>query len=156
MLEFGVRFGASIRQIAALARQDVHGFDSFQGLPEDWHRESRGSYTTGGVLPEVPENVFLHAGWFEDTLPRFLERHPGAVRFINIDCDLYSSTATVLELLADRIGPGTVIVFDEYLGYEHWREDEFRAFQEAVARRGWAYELLCFSFSTKQVAVRIT
>lgn len=156
VLEFGVRFGVSIRQIAALAHQDVHGFDSFQGLPEDWHRESRGSYTTGGALPEVPANVVLHAGWFEDTLPQFLELHAGPVRFMNVDCDLYSSTTTVLELLADRIGPGTVIVFDEYLGYEHWREDEFKAFQEAVVRHGWTYVLLCFSVSTKQVAVRIT
>jgi hypothetical protein len=155
VLEFGVRFGASIRQIAALAQQDVHGFDSFQGLPEDWHRESRGSYTTGGALPAVPGNVVLHAGWFEDTLPPFLARHAGPVRFMNIDCDLYSSTVTILERLADRVVPGTVIVFDEYLGYEHWRDDEFRAFQEAVGRHGWRYEYLCFSFVTKQVAVRI-
>ena len=60
-----------------------------------------------------------------------------------------------LELLAERIIPGTVIVFDEYIGNERWREDEFRAFQEAVVRYGWAYEYLCFSFVTKQVVVRI-
>jgi tetratricopeptide (TPR) repeat protein len=155
VLEFGVRFGVSIRQVAALARQHVHGFDSFQGLPKNWHHEPRGSYTTGGALPAVPANVILHAGWFEETLPRFLEQHAGPVRFMNVDCDLYSSTVTVLELLANRIVPGTVIVFDEYIGYEHWRDDEFRAFQEAVARHGWRYEYLCFSFATKQVAVRI-
>jgi tetratricopeptide (TPR) repeat protein len=155
VLEFGVRFGTSIRQIAALAHQNVHGFDSFQGLPEDWHGESRGSYTTRGALPVVPGNVVLHAGWFEDTLPVFLAQHPGPVRFVNVDCDLYSSTATVLDHLSGRIVPGTVIVFDEYINHEHWRDDEFRAFQEAVARHGWRYEYLCFSFSTRQVVVRI-
>lgn len=155
VLEFGVRFGVSIRQIAALAQQAVHGFDSFQGLPEDWHRESRGSYTTDGVLPEVPENVALHAGWFDATLPAFLAQHPGPVRLVNLDCDLYSSTATVLTQLAERIVSGTVIVFDEYINHEHWRDDEFRAFQEAAARYGWTYEYLCFSFNTRQVAVRI-
>jgi len=42
----GATFGpASL--IAALAKQPVHGFDSFQGLPEDWHAEPRGSYSTG-------------------------------------------------------------------------------------------------------------
>ena len=51
--------------------------------------------------------------------------------------------------------PGTVIVFDEYIGNEHWREDEFKAFQEAVLEYGWKYEYLCFSFVTKQVVVRI-
>lgn len=156
VLEFGVRFGNSIRQIAGLARQQVHGFDSFEGLPEVWHHEPKGSYTTKGEIPKVPASVKLHVGWFEDTLPTFLERHDDAVRFINIDCDIYSSTKTVLELLAPRIVLGSVMVFDEYIGNEHWRDDEFKAFQEAVARYGWKFEYLCFSVFTKQVAVRIT
>lgn len=157
VLEFGVRFGNSIRQIAALvgSNQVIHGFDSFEGLPEVWHHEPKGSYTTKGEIPTVPANVRLYAGWFEDTLPVFLQEHDGDVRFINIDCDIYSSTKTVLDLLASRIVPGTVIVFDEYIGNEHWREDEFKAFQEAVAHNGWSYEYLCFSIFTKQVAVRI-
>ncbi len=156
ILEFGVRFGCSIRQIAALAgQQAVHGFDSFEGIPEAWHDEPQGSYSTRGALPEVPGNVVLHAGWFDDTLPAFLNGNTAPARFVNVDCDLYSSTKTVLALLADRIASGTVIVFDEYLGNEHWREDEFRAFQEAVARFGWNYEYLCFSLFTKQAVVRI-
>lgn len=155
VLEFGVRHGTSIRQISELAKQAVHGFDSFEGLPEVWHHEPKGSYTTKGEIPTVPKNVQLHAGWFEDTLPKFLEQHEGPVRFINVDCDIYSSTKTVLDLLAPRMVPGSVIVFDEYIGNEHWREDEFKAFQESVARYGWTYEYLCFSVFTKQVAVRI-
>lgn len=156
VLEFGVRFGASIRQIAALANgQAVHGFDSFEGLPEPWHDEPRGSYSTRGVLPAVPPNVFLHAGWFEHTLPAFLAAHQAPARFVNIDCDIYSATSTVLEALAGRIVPGTVLVFDEYFGHEHWRDDEFRAFQEAVARYRWNYEYVCISFSSGQAVVRI-
>jgi Tfp pilus assembly protein PilF len=155
VLEFGVRHGNTIRQIAKLTNQDVHGFDSFEGLPEAWHTEAKGSYTTKGEIPSVPGNVQLHVGWFEDTLPRFLETHEGSVRFINIDCDIYSSTQTVLELLAPRMAAGSVIVFDEYIGNAHWREDEFKAFQEAVRKYGWEYEYLCFSIFTKQVAVRI-
>lgn len=156
VLEFGVRFGNTIRQIAGLAKQPVHGFDSFQGLPESWHQEAKGSYSTRGVLPDVPKNVTLHQGWFDQTLPKFLETHEGPVRLINVDCDIYSSTKSVLDLLAPRMVAGSVIVFDEYIGNEHWREDEFKAFQEAVARYGWTYEYLCFSLFTKQVAVRIT
>lgn len=157
VLEFGVRFGNTIRQIAELVgpRQVVHGFDSFEGLPEAWHKEAKGSYSTKGEIPDVPKHVRLHQGWFENALPTFLEQHPGNVRFINIDCDIYSSTKTVLDLLAPRIAPGAVIVFDEYIGNEQWREDEFKAFQEAVVRYGWEYEYLCFSLFTKQVAVRI-
>ena len=156
VLEFGVRFGNSIHMLASLAGQEVHGFDSFEGLPDEWHHEPKGSYTTKGVIPQVPDNVHLHAGWFDATLPKFLTEHDGAIRFINIDCDIYSSTNTVLSLLAPRIVAGTVIVFDEYIGNEHWREDEFKAFQEAVAKFGWKYEYICLSFFTKQVAVKIT
>ena len=155
VLEFGVRFGVSIRQIAALANQQVHGFDSFEGLPESWGTEPRGSYSTHGVLPAVPDNVTLHRGWFEQSLPQFLRSHAGPVRFMNVDCDIYSSTRTVLTLLADRIAPGTVIVFDEYLGHDGWRKDEFRAFQEAVTAHGWRYEYVCVGFSTGQAVVRI-
>lgn len=156
VLEFGVRFGNSIHMLASLAGQDVHGFDSFEGLPDEWHHEPKGSYTTKGVIPQVPDNVHLHAGWFDTTLPKFLAEHDGLVRFINIDCDIYTSTNTVLSLLAPRITVGTVIVFDEYVGNEHWREDEFKAFQEAVTQQGWQYEYICLSFFTKQVAVKIT
>jgi Tfp pilus assembly protein PilF len=155
VLEFGVRFGNTIRQIATLANQQVYGFDSFEGLPEVWHHEPKGSYTTRGEIPKVPANVELIAGWFDETLPIFLKNHPGPARFLNIDCDIYSSTKTVLNLLAPRIVSGTVIVFDEYIGNEHWREDEHKAFQEAVAKYKWDYEYLCFSAFTKQVAVRI-
>ena len=155
VLEFGVRFGTSIRQISALVDQDVHGFDSFQGLPEAWHSEAKGSYSTKGVIPSVPQNVTLHDGWFEETLPGFVQQHPEPVRFMNIDCDIYSSTKTVLELFARQIIPGTVIVFDEYIGNSDWREDEFKAFQEAVLKHGWKYKYLYFSFMTNQVVVRI-
>jgi len=155
VLEFGVRFGTTIRQIAGLVEQQVHGFDSFEGLPEAWHHEQKGSYTTKGVMPQVPDNVLLHKGWFEDTLPEFVKTHVEPVRFMNIDCDLYSATKTILDNLAAQVVPGTVIVFDEYIGNEHWRKDEYKAFQEAVSAYGWRYEYLAFSLFTKQVVVRI-
>jgi tetratricopeptide (TPR) repeat protein len=156
VLEFGVYMGNSIRQIAALVNGAVHGFDSFEGIPEDWCHEQKGSYSTGGVIPKVPANVHLHAGWFEDTVPAFIRDEAGPIRFINIDCDLYSSTRTILELLCRQIVPGTVIVFDEYIGYSGWKDHEFKAFNEAAEKYGWHHEMLAFSFVTKQVAFRIT
>jgi len=156
ILEFGVRNGNSIRQIASLVEQEVHGFDSFEGLPEAWHQESKGSYSTHGKLPKVPSHVALHKGWFDQTLPIFLEQNSGNVRLLNIDCDIYSSTKTVLDLLATRIVAGSVLIFDEYIGNEHWKEDEYKAFQEAASLYGWCYQYLCFSMFTKQVALIIT
>jgi tetratricopeptide (TPR) repeat protein len=155
ILEFGVRHGNSIQQLAKLSNQSVHGFDSFEGLPEVWHDESKGSYSTRGAIPKVSSNISLHPGWFNETLPNFISTNSLPIRLLNIDCDIYSSTKTVLDLLAPQIQSGTVIIFDEYIGNLHWKEDEFKAFQEAVKTYQWTYEYLTFSFFTKQVAIKI-
>jgi hypothetical protein len=158
IMEFGVFDGASLTKIAASTEQDVHGFDSFEGLPEDWtHFQKKGRFSLSGVPPQLSatNNVTLHKGWFEDTLPGFLAQHPGPARFVHLDCDLYSSTTTVLGLLADRIVPGTVLVFDEYLNYPGWREHEHKAFAEFVARTGARYKYLGFASSQFAVSVQI-
>jgi len=155
VLEFGVFNGKSIRQLATLTEGPVHGFDSFEGLPESWCDEAKGSYSAFGQLPQVPGNVRLHRGWFEDSIPEFQQTESGPIRFINIDCDLYSSTKTIFDFMAQQFVKGTVILFDEYLGYPTWREDEFKAFQDAANRNGWQYEMLGFNFLTKQAAVRL-
>ncbi|CAO3430380.1 class I SAM-dependent methyltransferase [Azospirillum endophyticum] len=155
VLEFGVRRGTSLDHIADAAGQEVHGFDSFEGLPEGWVNSPRGVLTTGSQLPPVRDNARLHVGWFEDSLPPFLAAHSGPVRFVNVDSDIYASARTVLTALADRVLPGSVIVFDEYIGNRSWRDDEYRAFQEFAAEKAVRYEYFAASPYTKQVAVRV-
>jgi len=74
---------------------------------------------------------------------------------MNVDCDLYSSTKDIFEAAADRVQPGTVIVFDEYVMNPNWRRDEYRAFQEAVAEHGWSYRYLGISLVSQQAVVQI-
>ncbi|OIQ87263.1 macrocin-O-methyltransferase (TylF) [mine drainage metagenome] len=155
VLEFGVRRGTSIAHLAAVAGQEVHGFDSFEGLPEAWVNSPSGALTTDRRLPAVPANVALHAGWFEDTLPGFLAGQGAPLRFANIDSDLYSSARTVLTALAARIGPGSVLVFDEFIGNRSWRQDEYRAFHEHAAAQGLAWSIIAVGLATKQVAILI-
>ena len=155
ILEFGVRHGNSINQLAKLTNSPVYGFDSFEGLPTEWHNESKESYSTKGIIPDVEKHVTLYKGWFEDTLPEFSKNHSEPIRLMNIDCDLYSSTSTILKILAAQIQSGTILIFDEYIGNEHWKEDEFKAFQEAINFNQWKYEYLAFSFFTKQVVIKI-
>ena len=150
---FGVGFGNSIRFIASLTGRRVYGFDSFEGLPEAWSKEPKGMYTTRGILPEVPGNVKLKAGWFKETLPAFAAQLTEPLVFANVDCDLYSSTCEVLETLGHLFPVGCIICFDEYIGYETWLEDEHRAFQEFAARTGRSYRYLAFSFMSKQAVV---
>lgn len=134
--QFGVYQGQTARQFIepALKNRELWLFDSFQGLPEDWDKgasvEAKGKYAC--QLPRFGKNVHVVAGWYEDTLPKFREGEPFA--FMDIDCDLYSSTATVLTELNERIVPGTVIRFDELISYPTWREHEWRAFVEWCAK----------------------
>lgn len=155
ILEFGVRNGTSINFVSRLTKDRIHGFDSFEGLPAEWLGEKKGLYSTGSVLPRVNSNVELHKGWFENTLPDFAGHNRQPVRFMNVDCDIYSSTRTIFECFGQQIMPGTVIIFDEYLFNPDWRNDEYRAFQELVAERNLQYEYLLFSLFSRQAAVII-
>lgn len=154
-LEFGVYTGTTISHIARRINKPIHGFDSFEGLPEAWGGVPAGQFSCEGRLPTVPDNVELHAGWFDQTLPGFLEKHPGPVSLLHVDCDLYSSTRTVLWELAERIVPGTIIVFDEYFNYPGWKEHEHKAFQEFVSEFQVDYEYLGYAARGYSVSVRI-
>ena len=155
-LEFGVYTGTTINHIARRIKQTVHGFDAFEGLPEDWRGVPAGKFSLKGEPPtDLRENVELHVGWFDQTLPDFLNKHPDPVSLLHVDCDLYSSTRTVLRTLVDRIVPGTIIVFDEYFNYPGWREHEFKAFQEFVSEYAISYEYLGYSARGYSVAVKI-
>lgn len=155
ILEFGVASGHSMRFLAGLTSRPIHGFDSFQGLPEDWpgRNEELGHYSMGGTPPPVPGHVTLHAGLFDQTLPAFLAANDEAAAFIHVDCDLYSSTKTVLEHLRPRIVAGTVIAFDEYFNHVNWRQNEFKAFQEFVAAHNVVYRYLAWSYQQAAVVI---
>lgn len=155
ILEFGVFSGGSINHIAKQTERQVHGFDSFRGLPEKWGNAPAGEFDRRGRLPEVASNVELHVGLFEDTLPDFAAEHIGPIALLHIDCDLYSSACTVLSALKNQIVPGTKIVFDEYFNYPAWREHEYKAFQEFVQDTGKRYEYIAYTDKGFSVAVQI-
>lgn len=158
MLECGVGDGASLRYLARHVARDFHGFDSFEGLPEHWSGtfERKGKFGRAGTLPGVPTNATLHKGWFAETLPSFLAGAGNqGVAFLHVDCDIYSSTATVLHSLAPHLRAGSVLVFDEYFNYPNWRQHEWRAFQEFVRDTATSYRYLGFAQKNGHVAVEL-
>ena len=156
-LEVGVWSGQTINLTAGRVDKTVHGFDSFEGLPEDWRDDyKKGAFHMRGKLPSVRPNVRLHVGWFKDTLPKFIAEHEGSIAFLHVDCDLYSSTKTVFEFLGTRLRTGSVIVFDEYFNYPGWRKHEYLAFQEIVRERSLRYRYLAYNAAGTNVAVQIT
>jgi hypothetical protein len=152
VMEFGVCTGTTITTIASfLPKQQIYGFDSFEGLPAEWRVgwpwgmqfKRKGAFDRQGVLPRVPKNVKLVKGWFNNTLAPFLAKTKGEVGFLHIDSDLYQSAKTVLTLLGPRISKGTVIQFDQFYNFKGMEDDsEIRAFLEFINETGHRYEYI--------------
>ena len=154
-LEFGVWRGDSMRTWMRLLTPDakLHGFDSFQGMPETFTTSvHKGTFGTGGRPPEVDDpRVSFFAGWFEETLKTYRPPDHEAL-VINMDADLYSSTIFVLRSLQPWIRPGTLIYFDEF----HIAEHEQRAFDEFIAEAGLRFRVLAADRSLTHVVFEIT
>jgi len=134
-LEFGVYEGKTLRWWAEHLTDPssrIVGFDSFEGLPEDWRPGGAvGEFRTAGPPSIDDPRVSYVVGWFDDTLPNYKPpEHEQLV--LNVDCDLYSSARTVLEWAESYLRPGTLVFFDELVDSHH----EMRAFVESLAKSG--------------------
>lgn len=148
-MEFGVAGGTSINWISNLLPNYLFiGFDSFVGLKEDWvgHHATKGAFSQNGVLPKVNENVVLVKGWFDETLPKYIDEN-GIVnlRFIHIDGDTYEAAVAVFSELGDYLKPGIFVLFDELLGYPNWQNGEYKALHEAKSKYGFNFRYRAFS-----------
>jgi hypothetical protein len=153
-LEFGVWMGDTMRWWSKrLAHPDsvLHGFDSFEGLPEQWNLESgQSAFSMDGKLPDIPDpRVKFFKGWFDDTLKGYVVP-PHDVLFITLDADLYSSTRSVLTALEKDIHPGTYLYFDEFSDRMH----EMRAFEEYIARTKAEFEVVGATLPLTHVVFR--
>lgn len=155
-LEFGVWKGESMRRWSQRLRNGasrLHGFDSFEGLPEAWRQGmERGHFSTGGAAPQIPDSrITFFKGRFEETLPkyRFVDS-PVVVVFI--DADLYSSAAFVLTELKSYLKVGAIICFDDFWDPCH----EQLAFDGFLSETSMSFELIASDYGMKHVAFRRT
>jgi O-methyltransferase len=131
-LEFGVFAGNSIRLWSEMNRDPQSrfiGFDSFEGLPEDWTRNyPKGTLNRGGRVPEIDDDrVSFVKGWFQNTLSGFLNGFtPRSRLVVHSDSDLYSSTLFTLASLNTLLVPETVVILDDFSVATH----VFRAFDD--------------------------
>lgn len=138
-LEFGVFKGVATRYWSEhLKNSDskLHGFDSFEGLPEEWFPgQGKGRFNMDGKLPQIDDpRVKFFKGYFNETLPDY--KCPSReVLVVNLDADLYSSTVCVLNALKEEIVPGTYVYFDEFSHRDH----ELKAFDEFLEETGMKF-----------------
>jgi hypothetical protein len=143
-LEFGVFEGATTRYWAERLKHPesrLHGFDSFEGLPEDWHEvrftQPKGHFSTDGSTPRIDDSrVTFFKGWFNETLPKYqLPDHE--VLVVDFDADLYSSTKCVFQYIGPYIVPGSYLYFDEF----SCLQDEMKAFKEYISASPYKFVL---------------
>ncbi|MFZ4123467.1 MAG: TylF/MycF/NovP-related O-methyltransferase [Candidatus Planktophila sp.] len=155
--EFGVWKGESINYFAKKCpKTQVYGFDSFEGLEEDWYGFvlPKGTFNTNGKLPKCEKNVDLYKGWFENTLPSFIKKlDQSKIQILHMDADTYKPTTFVLHSLSKNLGPGTIVIFDEYFGYPNFRSHEFKAWNEFVNSTQIRFRYI--GYTEQQVAVEI-
>jgi len=107
-------------------------FDSFQGLPkaadakDDHPAWIEGSLTTSldrfhelCQSSGVPRSAYTTVpGFYEQSLePIAPGPRPDKIRLAYIDCDMFTSTKTVLRFLMPRLQHGMILAFDDYYCY---------------------------------------
>ncbi|MGE2692139.1 class I SAM-dependent methyltransferase [Mycolicibacterium pulveris] len=157
VLDLGVWIGWSTRLLAEKSGFRVYGFDTFEGLVEDWQVddeklvkagalsitepfakrliEDTGVKVDNGIPGALGRDVEFIKGSTYDTLAPFLDTHPGPIRLFHMDLDTYESCLHALETCKERFTVGSILVFDEYLV----TNGEMRAFYEFQQKYGFAF-----------------
>ena len=136
-LEFGVAEAHSFKWWLAKNNNPgsaFYGFDTFEGLPEDWGRH----FKKGDMSASLPDINDQRAGFFkgifQDTLHGFIGQHEPALRtkqkVIHMDADLFSSTIFVLSQFYPYLSKGDIIFFDEFNVANH-EYQAYKIFSEA-------------------------
>jgi O-methyltransferase len=128
-LEFGVAAGHSFTWFMTQNKHPesrFYGFDTFDGLPEDWGPFKKGSFSNENKMPPlVDSRGSFYKGLFQQTLPSFLKQFDSSRKnVIMMDADLWSATLYALSSLAPLLKKGDIIFFDEFVVPTH----EFKAF----------------------------
>jgi O-methyltransferase len=155
--EFGVFEGESIKWWLTKNTNTASvfvGFDSFEGLPEDWFSGDKktGHFTTGGTLPDTYDTrVGFVKGWFNSTLSPFFsnnEPDPDAILIFHFDADLFTSTLFAGFIVLNKFKDRRMLwIFDEFV------PDEARAFEILSSTFGVRYKPICCDSSATFVVI---
>lgn len=136
-LEFGVLEGMSFELSLRAAAKNYSktspdsprffAFDSFEGLPVTDNQDAP-AFQQGdlrGSKHRFQKNirkaakgwdVIIIEGFYDETLTAALlkEHHLSKAAFVNIDCDLYSSTLQALNFVTPLLQTGSILFFDDW------------------------------------------
>ena len=154
-IEFGVFSGTSINFFSNKIKKNIYGFDSFEGLKEDWLGTTvqKGTFDLKKKIPKLNTNVIPIVGWIQDTLPKFLNEKQPKICFIHMDVDTYESSKFILEKIKPFLTNNSIILFDEIYNFEGWDVGEYKALKEVF--NDDEFRFISFSIDTAQAAIKI-
>lgn len=119
--EIGVWKGESAAIIADELTCDLHLFDTFCGIPPgvaikglDGHLEGQFKDTSLDVAKKRMELYLDRTHWHVGIFPNTACEIPDGLKFVHIDCDLYTPTAAALEWAWAWLVAGGIILDDDY------------------------------------------
>jgi hypothetical protein len=156
-IEFGVCEGHSFfywMNNCKSINSEFVGFDTFEGIPEDWGSVKKGAFSINGKILEINDSrAKFVIGLFSDTLKNFLDSTILSKRkVIHLDADLYSSTLYVLIHLHAFLKKDDIIIFDEFFSVTK-ADYEFRAFVDYLAIYPLKY--IPIAKSCNQLAIKV-
>jgi len=89
-------------------------YDRIGGHGNDAHVRS---LINGSIINYPLENIIIHKGWFQDTLPLAIDSID-RISILRLDGDWYSSTKVCLEQLYPLVSKGGVVIIDDYDAYD--------------------------------------
>ncbi|MCA9396902.1 MAG: class I SAM-dependent methyltransferase, partial [Candidatus Omnitrophica bacterium] len=155
-LEFGVAAGDTLNMWLTMNLSEksiFYGFDTFKGIPEQWGKHQKGTFSQFGLTPKIDDSrAHLIKGMFQETLPEFIAAYSSKKPVVvHMDADLYSSTLYCLTMLDQIMVSGTIIIFDEFYDLLH----EFSAFNDYIRSYYRSYEVLASMKNFSKIAIRI-
>jgi len=155
-LEFGVYVGTSINFFSKILKdKKIYGFDSFEGLNEDWVGTSdpKGMFNLNKKVPKLNKNCIPIVGLIQDTLPTFISENKNLkINFVHMDLDTYPSSKFVLNKIKPYLTDGAIILFDELYNVTGWKMSEYKALTEVFNENEYKY--LAFSKNKYNVAIQ--
>lgn len=155
-VEFGVFRGLSINAFAKILKhKKIYGFDSFEGLREDWAGTGvvKGEFDLKGKIPKLENNVIPVRGWVQNTVEPFLQEHKPLISFAHMDLDTYESTLFVLQKIKPHLTKGSILLFDELYNFPGWSVGEYKALTESFNTK--EYKIIAFAKDGWSVAIEI-
>lgn len=60
------------------------------------------------------EDVHFIKGWFQDTIPAYVQKNPIPIAMLRLDGDLYESTEVAMDKLYPMVSRGGIVIIDDY------------------------------------------